>query len=71
MRTLFLLILLGFFSVHAKDTLRVAINPIEPFVMSTTDGDYEGYDIDLIEKVAIVAFIIGVMVGVMINMVFM
>jgi len=52
MRTVFVLILLGFFSVHAKDTLRVAINPIEPFVMSTTDGEYEGYDIDLIEKVA-------------------
>lgn len=52
MRTVFLLILLGFFSAYSKDTLRVAINPIEPFIMQTTDGEYEGYDIDLIEKVA-------------------
>jgi polar amino acid transport system substrate-binding protein len=38
--------------VNAKDTLRVAVSPLEPFVMKGADGELSGYDIDLIESIA-------------------
>lgn len=50
-KILFILTLMVSF-VNAKDTLRVAVSPIEPFIMKSADGEMSGYDIDMIESIA-------------------
>lgn len=49
---LYIAILLFALSAFANDTIRVVVNQSPPFVMKNADGEYEGYDIELWEKIA-------------------